>query len=32
MAETDYRENVWTCFFVGLILCAILAVIAYSFG
>lgn len=29
MAETTYRENAWTCFFVGLLICAILYAIGH---
>ena len=31
-ANTNYRENAWSCFFIGLVICAILAVIVYMIG
>ncbi len=29
MATQTYRENAWTCFFCGLVICAILAFVVY---
>lgn len=29
---TTYRDNVWNCFFWGLVICAVLAIIVYMLG
>ncbi len=32
MTATTYRENMWSCAFWGLVVCAILAIIVYMIG
>ena len=32
MAHTTYRENAWTCFLVGLLVCAALLLVVWLIG